>query len=181
MASTTTSVLTVRQKLNSAIVGVQADANKKLPRGDLASVMLAPNAAIAATGIASPASASYTQADQSALAAAVLLLIAQVNKLTGGLTDVALAVTSNEATLAQAPTDNGLFQVIATTVSGGSATGVKQIVRDPTAVLTSGQVYWDGGTGLTFYAGDLVTHCSAMYSKSDLSQQASALLPPDAL
>lgn len=86
--------------------------------------------------------------------------------------DTGVSVTSNLGQLSQAPTQNGLFVVIATT---GSTIGIKQLVTDPTVTLTTGQVYWDGGINLTFAAVDGVTAFSALYSKSDLTQNISVL------
>jgi hypothetical protein len=203
MSSTTTSTTTLRDKLNSPTLGKEADAIREAPLGDLLSLLLdvanpgtsvpatTVGGAVANTGVQSPANASYTQADQTALATCALALVVQINLLRtdvlalraamataltgvlGGMTETSVTVTSNKAVLAQAPTQNGLFVVNGTT---GTHTGVKQLVRDPTQTLATGQVYWDGGVNITFAAIDAITVCDLMYSKSDLTQKASVLM-----
>ena len=88
---TTTKSNTVRDNFNSGILGKAADASQKAPLGDLLAVLLDaanPNVSVAATtvggavantGVTSPANASYTQGDQTALATCVLALVVQIN------------------------------------------------------------------------------------------------------
>ncbi len=110
-------------------------------------------------------------------------LVARVNQLrtddlamnesaVSGATESGVTVASNACQLAQSPTPNGLFQV----VGYGTVAGVKQLVTSPAQALVSGQVYWDGGVNLTFFAGDAIASCDVTYAKGDLSQQVSALL-----
>jgi hypothetical protein len=202
-ASTVTKVTTVRDKLNSQVLGKASDTANRAPLGDILAAMLDvlnPNSTIAAitaggavasTGVTSPANASYTQGDQTALATCVLALVVQINLIradiialrnsvatvasghVGGVTDSGLTVTSNVATLSATPTTNGMITVRATT---GTTTGVKTLRRDPLHTLVTGEVFWDGQKGLTFAAVDAVTACDVIYAKADLSQKVSCLM-----
>ena len=89
----------------------------------------------------------------------------------GGATQTGVTVTSNAATMAAAA--SSVISVRATT---GITTGVKKLVRDPNHTLATGEVFWDGNTGLKFAAIDAVTACDLIYSKSDLSQNVSCLM-----
>ena len=214
---------TVRDNFNSGILGKAADASQKAPLGDLLAVLLDaanPSVVVAATtmgavaaatvggvvantGVQGTANASYTQADQTALATCVLALVTQINlmrtdelaiitELTaarvdilalraelasaltgtmGGATQTGVTVTSNAATMAAAASS-----VISVRATIGITTGVKKLVRDPNHTLATGEVFWDGNTGLKFAAIDAVTACDLIYSKSDLSQNVSCLM-----
>jgi hypothetical protein len=148
--------------------------------------------AVVNTGVTSPAASTYTQADQTALATCVLALVTQINLLrtdvlalrselatintagtVGGATEASVQVSSNKATLAAAPTTNGLITVNGVT---GTHTGVKKIIRDSSHTLATGEVYWDGGLNLTFATIDAITVCDVIYAKGDLSQKVSCLL-----
>ena len=198
---TTTKSNTVRDNFNSGILGKAADASQKAPLGDLLAVLLdAANpsvvvaattvgGAVANTGVTSPANASYTQGDQTALATCVLALVVQINLIRtdllairaelasaltgtmGGATETGVPVTSNAATMAAAASS-----VISVRATIGITTGVKKLVRDPNHTLATGEVFWDGNTGLKFAAIDAVTACDLIYSKSDLSQNVSCLM-----
>jgi hypothetical protein len=224
-ASTTTHTNTVRDKLNSSVLGLQADTARHAPLGDILSTMLDvlnPNAsinattmgavaaatvggAVANTGVQATAGVGYVQADTTAMGVCVLALVTQINLMrtdllavvteltaarvdilalraslatvasghVGGVTDSGLTVTSNVATLAAQPTPNGVITVRATT---GGTTGVKTLRRDPTHTLTTGEVFWNGLTSLTFAAVDAVTACDVIYAKNDLSQKVSCLM-----
>ena len=72
---------------------------------------------------------------------------------------VGLTVTNNVATLATQPTQ--IFLANAMTVSGGSATGIKKVLRGPitgdaAVVPASGQCVWNGNVSVLFAASDLV-------------------------
>ena len=73
---------------------------------------------------------------------------------------VGLTVTTNIATLNAQPTQ--IFKANAMTVSGGSATGIKKVLRGPitgqnAVIPASGQCVWDGNVSVLFAACDLVT------------------------
>jgi len=92
----------------------------------------------------------------------------------GGATETGISVTSNAATLAAAPTRNGLITVRAT---AGTTTGVLKLVRNANHTLATGEVFWDGYKTLHFAAVDAVTTVDVIYAKADLSQKVSCLLP----
>jgi hypothetical protein len=146
--------------------------------------------AVANTGVTTPANASYTQADQTALANCVLALVVQINlartdilalraelasALTGtmgGATETGVSVSTYiSATMAAAA--SSLISVRAT---AGSTTGVLKLVRDPQHTLATGEVFWDGNTGLKFAAVDAITTVDLLYSKADSSQKVSCLM-----
>lgn len=89
----------------------------------------------------------------------------------GGATETGVSVTSNAATLAAAASS-----IITVRATAGTTQGVKKLIRDPSHTLATGEVFWDGKTGLTFAAVDAVTTIDVVYSKADLSQKASCLL-----
>jgi hypothetical protein len=200
--ATTTKSATVRDNYNTGILGKESDASQKAPLGDILSVMLDvanPSVVVAATtignavantGVTTPANASYTQADQTALANCVLALVVQINlartdilalraelasALTGtmgGATETGVSVgTYTTATMAAAA--SSLISVRAT---AGSTTGVLKLVRDPQHTLATGEVFWDGNTGLKFAAVDAITTVDLLYSKADSSQKVSCLM-----
>lgn len=190
---TTTVKTTVRDKLNSNVLGKESDALAKAPLGDLLSVLFgapatvpaATAAAVTATDATNPANAAYTQADQTALAALANSLKTQLNALITDVaalrtavsainkhaTEVGVTVTTNVATLAALPST-----VINVNATAGTTTGVKTLVRDPAHTLVAGEVYWDGKLTLTFAAADAVTACDVVYSKADNSQKISCLM-----
>ena len=200
--ATTTKSATVRDNYNTGILGKESDASQKAPLGDMLSVILDvanPSVVVAATtignavantGVTTPANASYTQADQTALANCVLALVVQINlartdilalraelasALTGtmgGATETGVSVgTYTTATMAAAA--SSLISVRAT---AGSTTGVLKLVRDPQHTLATGEVFWDGNTGLKFAAVDAITTVDLLYSKADSSQKVSCLM-----
>jgi len=200
--ATTTKSATVRDNYNTGILGKESDASQKAPLGDMLSVILDvanPSVVVAATtiggavantGVTTPANASYTQADQTALATCVLALVVQINlartdilalraelasALTGtmgGATETGVSVgTYTTATMAAAA--SSLISVRAT---AGSTTGVLKLVRDPQHTLATGEVFWDGNTGLKFAAVDAITTVDLLYSKADSSQKVSCLM-----
>ena len=199
--ATTTKSTTVRDLFNSGILGKESDAILKAPLGEMLALLFNatnPNTAVAATtvgiaavstGVTTPANVSYTQADQTALADCVLLLVTRVNQLRvdvlalraelaagmtgtlGGLTESGATVSSNVCTMAAAA--NMVVNVRATT---GGTTGVCKLIRDPQHTLATGEVLWDGVKTLTFAAVDVVTACDLVYSLADNSQKVSALL-----
>lgn len=200
--ATTTKSATVRENYNTGILGKESDASQKAPLGDMLSVILDvanPSVVVAATtiggavantGVTTPANASYTQADQTALATCVLALVVQINlartdilalraelasALTGtmgGATETGVSVgTYTTATMAAAA--SSLISVRAT---AGSTTGVLKLVRDPQHTLATGEVFWDGNTGLKFAAVDAITTVDLLYSKADSSQKVSCLM-----
>lgn len=225
MSSTTTKVTTVRDKLNSPVLGKQADVADLAPMGDILSILLDaanPSVVVAATTVgaamtqtsatvatadAANQTASYVEADVDSIATLANALktdynkmitdmattVARVNALRvdvlalraelasaltgtmGGATETGVTVTSHVATLAAAPTDNGLISVRATT---GTTTGVKTLVRDPNKVLGTGEVFWNGRTGLTFAAIDVVTACDVIYAVGTGTQKVSCLMSP---
>ena len=159
---------------------------------------------VANTGVTSPAGSTYAQADQTALATCVLALVVQINlirtdllavvtELTaarvdilalraelasaltgtmGGATETGVSVgTYTTATMAAAA--SSLISVRAT---AGSTTGVLKLVRDPQHTLATGEVFWDGNTGLKFAAVDAITTVDLLYSKADSSQKVSCLM-----
>jgi hypothetical protein len=72
---------------------------------------------------------------------------------------VGLTVTNNVATLGTKPTQ--ILMANAMTVSGGSATGIKNVLYGPVTgtaavVPASGQCVWDGNVSVLFAASDLV-------------------------
>ena len=84
-------------------------------------------------------------------------------------TDTGIAVTSNVATLNAAPTSQGLFKCVVASVSGGSATGAKTLLKGPISgsgaiVPATGQCVWDGNTKVLFAAGDLAATASFTYA-----------------
>ena len=200
--ATTTKSATVRENYNTGILGKESDASQKAPLGDMLSVILDvanPSVVVAATtiggavantGVTTPANASYTQADQTALANCVLALVVQINlartdilalraglasALTGtmgGATETGVSVSTYiSATMAAAA--SSLISVRAT---AGSTTGVLKLVRDPQHTLATGEVFWDGNTGLKFAAVDAITTVDLLYSKADSSQKVSCLM-----
>ena len=200
--ATTTKSATVRDNYNTGILGKESDASQKAPLGDMLSVILDvanPSVVVAATtiggavantGVTTPANASYTQADQTALANCVLALVVQINlartdilalraelasALTGtmgGATETGVSVSTYiSATMAAAA--SSLISVRAT---AGSTTGVLKLVRDPQHTLATGEVFWDGNTGLKFAAVDAITTVDLLYSKADSSQKVSCLM-----
>lgn len=72
------------------------------------------------------------------------------------------AVSSNAVTLAAAPLPGGLLEVEAVTAT---VTGRKTIVLDASERYTpaTGEVRWNGGTGLLFAAADAVTAADLWY------------------
>ena len=85
-----------------------------------------------------------------------------------GYTETGITVTSNAATLANAPTSNGLFQVVA---ASGTVTGVKKLRKGPVTgasalVPATGEVIWDGAKSLLFAAVDAVATASITYAVS---------------
>jgi hypothetical protein len=88
-----------------------------------------------------------------------------------GYTETGIAVTTNVSTLANQPTSQGLFQCVVASVSGGSATGVKKLLKGPVSgvgaiVPASGECVWDGGLHVLFCATDLALTASFTYAVS---------------
>lgn len=82
-------------------------------------------------------------------------------------TESSVTVTSNVATLANQP--SSLFQVNVATVSGGSATGVKTLLKGPITgagaiVPAAGQCVWDGGKKVLFATADLAATAHFTYA-----------------
>ena len=91
----------------------------------------------------------------------------------GGATDASLPVgTYTTATLTARASS-----VISVRSSAGGTTGVLKLVRDSNHTLVTGEVFWDGTTGLKFCAADTITTVDVIYSKYDGSQKVSCLLP----
>ena len=91
----------------------------------------------------------------------------------GGATDASLSVgTYTTATLTARASS-----VISVRSSAGGTTGVLKLVRDSNHTLVTGEVFWDGTTGLKFCAADTITTVDVIYSKYDGSQKVSCLLP----
>ena len=97
-----------------------------------------------------------------------------------GYTETGISVTTNVATLANAPTTNGLFQVVAT---AGTTQGVKKLRKGPTTgasaiVPATGECVWDGAKSVLFAAVDAVSAASFTYAVStDLAACLLADLP----
>jgi hypothetical protein len=89
----------------------------------------------------------------------------------GGATETGVTVTSNAATMAAAAST-----VISVRATTGTTTGVKTLIMDPNRTLATGEVFWNGNTGLKFAAIDAVTACDLIYSKADNSQKVSCLM-----
>ena len=107
-----------------------------------------------------------TLADASAKAGLGTLLAYAASKM--GYTESGIAVTTNVATLANAPVANGLFQVYAT---AGTTQGVKKLRKGPVTgasalVPATGEVIWDGAKSLLFAAVDAVATASITYAVS---------------
>jgi hypothetical protein len=86
-------------------------------------------------------------------------------------TETGIAVTSNVSTLANQPTSQGLFQCVVASVSGGSATGVKKLLKGPISgsgaiVPAAGECVWDGAKSVLFCATDLALTASFTYAVS---------------
>jgi hypothetical protein len=86
-------------------------------------------------------------------------------------TETGITVTSNVATLANAPTSQGLFKCVVASVSSGSATGSKTLLRGPISgvnaiVPVAGQCVWDGNLKVLFAAADLAATASFTYAVS---------------
>lgn len=81
-------------------------------------------------------------------------------------TQAAAAVTTNALTLANATSRGGLLDVVAT---AGTVTGRKRIVLDATGryLPATGEVRWNGGSGLLFAVADGVTAASVWYLRDD--------------
>ena len=100
-----------------------------------------------------------------------------------GYTETGIAVTSNVSTLANPPTSAGLFQCVVASVSGGSATGVKKLLRGPITganaiVPAAGECVWDGAKKVLFAAADLALTASFTYAVStDIASTFLADLP----
>lgn len=98
-------------------------------------------------------------------------------------TETGVSVTSNVATLANAPNPNSLFDVNATagTTTGhkevliGTVTTVNGVANTPNPIPATGQVTWDGGKKLVFAAVDAVTATSATYESAADTAVASCL------
>jgi hypothetical protein len=222
-SSTTTQATTVRDQLNSPTLGKTTDVAQKAPLGEILSAILDvanPSVVVAATtigaaqsattggtvantGVTTPANASYTQGDQTALANCVLALVVQINLMR---TDLLAAITqANKARVDILALRAELASTLAGTVGGatetgvtvtsnaatmaaaasslisvrataGTFTGVLQLVTDPTLTLVSGQVFWDGNTALKFAPVDAITTIDILYAKADGSQKVSAFM-----
>ena len=84
-----------------------------------------------------------------------------------GFTETGIAVTSNVSTLANAPT--ALIRCVVASVSGGSATGPKKLIKGPISgpgavVPAAGECVWDGGLHVLFSAADLAATASFTYA-----------------
>jgi hypothetical protein len=84
-------------------------------------------------------------------------------------TETGIAATLNVSTLANAPVANGLFKCVVASVSGGSATGPKKLLRGPISgpgafVPAAGECVWDGGLHVLFSAADLAATASFTYA-----------------
>lgn len=84
-------------------------------------------------------------------------------------TETGITVTANVATLANAPTSQGLFQCVVASVSGGSATGAKKLRKGPitgAGAITpnAGECVWDGGVKVLFAAADKAATASFTYA-----------------
>lgn len=84
-------------------------------------------------------------------------------------TETSVTVTSNVATLAGTPLV--LWDANVSAVSGGSATGHKQVQKVSNAFLTAnnpaaGTCFWDGGTKVKFSSADLATAAHFKYPKA---------------
>jgi hypothetical protein len=84
-----------------------------------------------------------------------------------GYTETGIAVTTNVSTLANQP--SALFQCVVASVSGGSATGAKKLLRGPISgagavVPAAGECVWDGGLHVLFSAADLALTASFTYA-----------------
>lgn len=140
MSSTTTSVTTFRDKLNSPALGKQADANASVPMGDLLSVVLDvsnPNVVVAATTVGASVSqtgatvatadaatqtSSYVQVDVQTVATLANALKVDYNKT---ITDVAALVARlNQARVDILALRAELASGLAGTVGGATETSV---------------------------------------------------------
>jgi len=113
-------------------------------------------------------------ADASAKAGLGTLLSYAIAKM--GYTDTGTSVTSDVVTLANQPTANGLFKVVA---ASGTVTGMKKLLRGPISgagaiVPATGECVWDGGLHVLFSAVDAVATASSTYAVS--TDTASAML-----
>jgi len=82
------------------------------------------------------------------------------------VTESAITVTANVATLANTPST--LLQINAT---AGTTTGVKKLLRGPVTGATAivpltGQAVWDGGVKVLFSTVDAVTAASFTYARA---------------
>ncbi len=124
-----------------------------------------------ATANAATQTSSYVQADVQTIATLANSLKVSLNALITGLgnTESSVTVTASVAALANKPV--ALLNVVAVTVSSGSATGPKKIrlgaTTGPSALVpAAGEVIWDGNKGILFAAADLVATASFTYTKS---------------
>jgi hypothetical protein len=89
-------------------------------------------------------------------------------------TETGIPVTSNVATLANAPVANGLFQCKAT---AGTTQGVNKLRQGPITganaiVPATGECVWDGNVSVLFAAVDAVSAASFTYAvAADLSSR----------
>lgn len=94
------------------------------------------------------------------------LLSYVVNKM--AYTETGIAVTANVATLANAPTAQGLFKCV---VATGTSTGMKKLLKGPVSganaiVPAAGECVWDGGVKVLFASADAAATASFTYAVS---------------
>jgi hypothetical protein len=154
MSSTTTKTSTVRDKLNSTILGLGADANGKAPLGDILAILLdtrnanttvnattmgavaaaTVGGAVANTGVTNPANAGYTQVDQTALAVCVLALVTQLNLARADILAIVTELTAARVDILALRASMAAINT-AGTVGGATQTGVS--VTAGTGVATA--------------------------------------------
>ena len=146
----------VKTKLDAAVVDISAvDTKLSAAVVDITALTTQVNAAIV---------------DIKALRANAATALASIH---GGATEAGVSV-STYITATMAAKASSLISVRS---AAGGVTGVLKLVRDPNHTLVTGEVFWDGMTGLKFCAADTITSVDLIYSKADSSQKVSCLMP----
>lgn len=178
----------LRDDLNNALPGRLADAAQSVQLGEILNMLLTGGDVVVpaltstqnATTVASAPSAGYVQAEAVTTANLANALKISYNALqvdvaalrtallsAAGVTEAAVTVTANVATLANQP--KALLAVVGTTETG--TTHMKKLLRGPITgpgalVPTAGQAVWDGAKKVLFATADVVTVAAFLYTKA---------------
>lgn len=169
--------MSLRTELNNADPNRISAALRELSFGDMLNLILA-GADVVVPALTSSQNATTVASDLATVITLANALKVNYNALqvdvvalrtallsVGGVTEAAVTVTTNVATLANQP--RALIAVVGT---AGTSTGMKKLLKGPvtgpTAIVPpAGSCVWDGGVKVLFNTADAITAASFLYSR----------------